>query len=72
MRMFEERDNMVRLEYPAIYTDNLGCDKCVVYFNDKNLVLKVRGFSFYSEDYDFDFYCDDISEGKKYFYLKNR
>lgn len=71
MRMFEEGDNMVRLKYPAIYTDNLGCDKCVVYFNDKNLVLKVRGFSFFSEEYDFDFYCDDISEVKKYFYLKD-
>lgn len=62
---------MVSLKYPAIYSDNLGCDKCVVYFSDKNLQLKVRGFNFYSENYDFDFYCHNKIKAQKYFYLKD-
>lgn len=62
---------MVSLKYPAIYTDSIGCEKCTVYLCDKNFQLKVRGFYFYSDQYDFDFYCEDINETKKHFYLKD-
>lgn len=61
---------MVSLKYPAIYSDNLGCDKCYVYMSDENIELKVRGFSFYSENYDFDFYSENKTEVQKSFYLK--
>lgn len=62
---------MVSLKYPAIYSDNLGCDKCYVYMSDENIELKVRGFSFYSENYDFDFYSENKAEVQKSFYLKD-
>ena len=62
---------MVSLKYPALYSDNLGCDKCYVYMSDKCIELKVRGFSFYSENYDFDFYSKNKKEAQKNFYLKD-
>ena len=62
---------MVWLKYPAIYSDNFGCDKCAVLLSDHNLKLKVRGFNFYSEDYYFDFYAENKTEAKKFFYLKD-
>lgn len=63
--------SMVSLKYPAIYTDSIGCEKCVVYLSDKNFQLKVRGFNFYSDQNDFDFYCENINEAKKHFYIKD-
>ncbi|MGN0144697.1 MAG: DUF6304 family protein, partial [Clostridium sp.] len=62
---------MVYLEYPAIFTDSIGCDKCVIYVSNSNLKLKVRGFSFYSQDYGFDFYTKNKIESRKFFYLKD-
>ena len=61
----------MNLKYSAIYSDTLGCDKCYVYFEKDNIILKVRGFEFYSNNYDFDFYCDENYEVKKNFYLKD-
>ena len=62
---------MVSVKYPAIYSDDLGCDKCYVYQSENNIVLKIRGFKFLSEHYDFDFYCDNKFAAQKYFYLKD-
>ncbi|WP_294156622.1 DUF6304 family protein [uncultured Clostridium sp.] len=62
---------MVSLKYPALYSDNLGCDKCYVYMSKESIELKIRGFSFYSENYDFDFYSRNKSEAQKNFYLKD-
>ncbi|WP_294401893.1 DUF6304 family protein [uncultured Clostridium sp.] len=62
---------MVSLKYPALYSDNLGCDKCYVYMSEENIELKIRGFSFYSDNYDFDFYSRNKSEAQKNFYLKD-
>lgn len=62
---------MVSIKYPAIYSDDLGCDKCYVYLSENNIVLKVRGFNFYSENYDFDFCCHNKVKAQKYFYLKH-
>ena len=67
----KEMRSMVSLKYPAIYTDSIGCEKCVVYLSDKNFQLKVRGFNFYSDQNDFDFYCESINEAKKHFYIKD-
>ena len=62
---------MVSIKYPAIYSDDLGCDKCYVYLSQNDIQLKIRGFKFLSENYDFDFYCSNKIEARKYFYLKD-
>lgn len=53
---------MIHLEYPAIFTDSIGCEKCVMSLASSNLKLKVRGF---------DFYTKDKREVQKWFYLKD-
>lgn len=62
---------MVKLKYSALYSDSIGCEKCIVYLCDKNFQMKVRGFNFYSYNYDFDFYCEDVAGARKHFYLKD-
>lgn len=62
---------MIYLEYPAIFTDSIGCEKCVLSLSSSNLKLKVRGFDFYSMDYVFDFYTKNKREVQKWFYLKD-
>lgn len=58
-------------KYPAIFTDNLGCDKAKVYYENNKFYLEVRGFTFYSEGTDFDFCTDNCEEVEKTFYLKD-
>lgn len=62
---------MIRLKYPAMYSDELGGDKAAVYFGEDNVELKVRGFTFCSEYNDFDFYTKDTKKAKALFNLKD-
>lgn len=49
----------MNMKYPAIFTDNIGCDKASVYYHGNKFVLKVRGCTFYCEGSDFDFYTNE-------------
>jgi hypothetical protein len=64
---------MVKLEYSALYTDNLGCEKATVYFLNGEFKLKVRGCTFKSDNLNFDFYSKykDSSKIKRHFYMKD-
>ena len=59
------------IKYPAIFTDNIGCDKASVYYDDNKFYLEVRGCIFYCEGADFDFYTDKLDTTIQKFYLKN-
>ena len=59
------------IKYPAIFTDNIGCDKASVYYDDNKFYLEVRGCTFYCEGADFDFYTDKLDHTIQKFYLKN-
>lgn len=58
-------------KYPAIFTDNLGCDKAKVYYENNKFYLEVRGCTFYSEGVNFDFCTDNCKEVENMFYLKD-
>ncbi|OOM13809.1 DUF6304 family protein [Clostridium saccharobutylicum] len=62
---------MVNIKYNALYTDNLGCEKAVVYFSKKGLQLDIRGCSFENEYLDFDFVAKSSNEAKHLFYMKD-
>lgn len=59
------------IKYPAIFTDNIGCDKASVYYENNKVYLEVRGCTFYCDGMDFDFYTDKIDEVVHKFYLKD-
>lgn len=60
----------MKMKYPAIFTDNIGCDKASVYCYDNKFILEVRGCTFYCEGTDFDFYIDKHDQAGHKFYLK--
>ncbi|MDO5516113.1 MAG: DUF6304 family protein [Clostridium sp.] len=62
---------MVITKYPAIFTDNLGCDKAKVYYDNNKFYLEVRGCTFFSEGTDFDFCTNNCEDIKHNFYLKD-
>lgn len=59
------------VKYPAIFTDNLGCDKAMVYYDNNKFYLEVRGCTFFCEGTDFDFCTDNIEEVQQKFFLKD-
>lgn len=63
--------NMGNKKYPAIYTDNLGCEKAYIYAKNKRLYLKVRNIMFFTEEYGFDFYNIDNCDAGKKFWIKD-
>lgn len=61
---------MVNTKYNALYTDNLGCERAVVYLSGKGLQLNVRGYNFESEYLDFDFTAKSLNKVNEIFYMK--
>ena len=62
---------MVKLKYPALYTDNLGCEQATVDFSKEELQLKVRGCTFKNDSLNFDFYLKNSNKARHLFYLKD-
>lgn len=62
---------MVKIKYPALYTDNLGCEQAEMYFSKYGLELKVRNCIFKNKDLNFDFYSNDSENIKNLFHLKD-
>jgi len=58
------------IKYPAIFTDNIGCDKASVFYDEDKFYLEVRGCIFYCGSTDFEFYTDKIDKAIRKFYLK--
>lgn len=58
------------IKYPAIFIDDIGCDKASVYYDNSRFYLEVRGHTFYCEGTEFDFYTNELSETVKKFCLK--
>lgn len=61
---------MVKIKYSALYTDNLGCEQAEVCFSKDGLELKVRNCILKNEEFNFDFYSDDLENMKDLFNLK--
>lgn len=62
---------MVKVKYPALYTDNLGCEQAELYLVKGGLQLKVRNCIFFDNNFNFDFYAKNKNSAKRFFYLKN-
>jgi len=62
---------MVKLKYPALYTDNLGCEQATVDFSKEEFQLKVRGCTFKNDSLNFDFYLHNSNKARHLFYLKD-
>lgn len=61
---------MVKVKYPALYTDDLGCEQAEVGFSKEGLELKVRNCIFKNEEFNFDFYTDNTENIKDLFNFK--
>lgn len=62
---------MVKIKYPALYTDNLGCEQGEVCFFEEGIELRIRNSIFRNDDFNFDFYSNDYEKIKSLFYLKD-
>lgn len=62
---------MVKVEYSALYTDNLGCEQATVYFSKEEFQLRVRGCIFKNDSLNFDFSAKNSDKARRLFYLKD-
>ena len=62
---------MVNLKYSALYTDNLGCEQASICFSKGEFQPKVRGCTFRSDSFNFDFYAKNYKKISHLFYLKD-
>lgn len=65
------KNHMVKVKYPAFYTDDLGCERAEIYLTKEGIELKVRNCIFNNDNFNFDFYTKNKDSVRRFFYLKD-